>query len=191
MSKLTLKEIAKLVRTEITAKVKAGELPRGIKVSVRTDYYSMGCSLNVSVTALPEGFPLLNRARVAFENENPHWGYWNMPEETRERFSAEGRQVLAVLNAIVDEYHYSRRHDFPNDDIVDQNFHKSVDIGGDLERSDRKRVEAELRAEQQAAEAAAATVVAPALVEPTAVPAAAPAAKPRVYLRAVIGNRVG
>jgi hypothetical protein len=59
-------EIAKLIRNDIKAAVKAGKLPTGIKVSVTTDTYSMGSSIRVSVRELPAGYPLHNPARIAY-----------------------------------------------------------------------------------------------------------------------------
>lgn len=42
-------DIAKLVRADIKAAVKSGALPAGLKVRVRIDRFSMGCSLDVVV----------------------------------------------------------------------------------------------------------------------------------------------
>lgn len=173
MSKLSLTEIAKLVRSDIAAAVKAGELPKGIKVSVRGKHFSMGCSLNVAITALPAGVPVLNAAHVKWHKENPHAGMWNLPAGVRERHAPEATAVLAKVEAIVDAYHTSRRHEAPNDDIVDVNFYKHVDISHELEGADRARIEAELAAAKTAAEAA-----------PVAPAATRAAVLPRYFLRA-------
>jgi hypothetical protein len=50
--------IAKLVRIDIRAAIKAGNLPKGLKCSVRIDRYSMGQSLDVTVKACPGACPL-------------------------------------------------------------------------------------------------------------------------------------
>lgn len=69
---LDVKDIAKMLRKDIKAAVKAGKFPKGMKTSVRISRYSGGCSIDVTVKALPESFPLLNPEWVRFMRDNPN-----------------------------------------------------------------------------------------------------------------------
>ena len=49
---LPLKEVAKRIRADIKRMIRAGTLPRGLKVSVRTEHHN---AIRLNITALPEG----------------------------------------------------------------------------------------------------------------------------------------
>lgn len=179
-TKLSLKEIAKCVRSDIKAAIKSGDLPQGLKVSVRIDHYSMGCSLDVNVTAMPEDKTFHNPKNIAFFEANKHAPSFHYPEDAREQYTPEMMAILAKLEAIVDVYHDDRSYSEPGGDrIYIVNFSKNVGIYWELRHSDRERVEAKLAAERAAAElAAAAPIEAPA-------PKLSPAEKPRFRVLAI------
>lgn len=143
---LPLKEIAVRVRADIKAAIKAGKLPV-FKVSVRTDCYSMGCSLDVVVTAVPAGYLVANAAHVAWEMENPHSYFGAAPEAARSNINARAAKDLETLDAIVRKYH--RDDSDMMTDYYSVNFAKRVGFGSDLRRAQ----EDELRASLQAPEA--------------------------------------
>ena len=132
---LDVKDIAKLVRADIKAAIKAGKLPKGIKCSVTIDRYSMGQSLRVNVQACP-GI-VLSTARIAFEMTNPH-AYCDIG-----RFSAHGTRVLDAITAIVEAYNYDN-----SDTITDyhcNNFHTSVEFSNALENMQRSEMATAMR----------------------------------------------
>ena len=117
--------IAKLVRADIKAAVKAGTIPAA-KYGVRTERYSGGQSLKVNVSAL--SFEVLSEERVLLEHDEPHayhGGHW----------MSEGAKALEkALDAICDAYN------FDGSDIQTDYFHVNfyanvtVDYDGDAER---------------------------------------------------------
>jgi hypothetical protein len=50
---LSTTEIAARFRADVKTATKAGDLPKGMKLSVKTSYYSMGSSINVRIKSLP------------------------------------------------------------------------------------------------------------------------------------------
>ena len=126
-------EIAKCIRADIAAAVKAGEIP-AVKVSVRVSRYSMGQSVNVTISAVPAGFPVLNPARVRADIERPH-DYNPIP-----RLSALASFVVDEVEAIA--LAYQRAETDTMADYRNANFALSVDFSGDVESADRARVAA-------------------------------------------------
>lgn len=111
---LDIAQIAKLVRADIAAAIASGELPAGLKCSVRISRYSMGRSLSVIVTEAP------------FAERCTEWecsvGRSNglcMPWLTRVAYN-----VTATLEAIVAAYNYDRSE--PETDYYCERFHGSV-----------------------------------------------------------------
>jgi hypothetical protein len=152
----SITEIAALIRADIKAALKSGALPAGVKVSVAKG--SSGSSINVYVTALPAGFPLLSEIRIAHELAHPQSWHCMPRGEWCEMHAPESAAVLATIEAIVDAHYTSSRYESGGDTIYNCNFHKRVGFDSDLERADRARIEAKLTA---------------------------PVIKPRFYVRAV------
>lgn len=90
--------IAKLVRADIKAAIKAGKLPRGTKTSVRTSRFSGGESLTVVIKSVP-GARVLSRRRMQLELDDPHRSYHLEP-----LYSKEGKRILGVVENIVKAY---------------------------------------------------------------------------------------
>jgi hypothetical protein len=102
-------EVAKLIRSDIKAGVKAGTLPKA-KYSVTCDSYSGGCSIYIRVSAV-EGIPVYNADRLVFEHQDPH-AYCDMA-----LYSVE---MVGALKAL-DDIHAS--YNFDGSDTQSDYFH--------------------------------------------------------------------
>lgn len=138
-SKLSTKEIAALLRTELKAAVKAGKFPTGTKFSVRYRSYSGGSSIDISVTALPAGFALHNPERVRFEVEHPHEYVVDFHYPI---FTPEAKALLASVKAMMDAYNYDRSD--IQSDYFDVAFYGHAQYDSDLTRGDYNRIKSEL-----------------------------------------------
>lgn len=98
---LDIAEVAKLVRKDLKAAIKAGQLPTDAKFSVRIDRYSMGQSLDVRVT-------LLDRpARVAIDD--PRSSVHNDPryvDHPARLATTEAANITSTITAIIAAYNY-------------------------------------------------------------------------------------
>jgi hypothetical protein len=142
-------EHAKQIRSEIKAAIKAGRIPVGTKTSVRSDSYSGGSAIRVEIVAVPAGFEVLSRAQVAFyARMGNRGGFYDMNHEERERHTPAAKALFATINEIVSAHHDDRSYREPGGDMIsNQNFHKSIQFGTDLEIAERERIERELAAE--------------------------------------------
>jgi len=95
---LPLSEVAKMVRKDIKAAVKAGKLPKGIKVSVRTQ---RGYSLDCEIKAVP--FNPSNLDRVVWDIAAPA----NSNDCPPVLLSEEAYKVLRTVEEIVAAYNRS------------------------------------------------------------------------------------
>lgn len=91
-------EIAKLIRADIKAAVKAGSLPKA-KYSVTCRSYSGGGSIDIHVSEA-EGIRVYNVERLLFEHDEPH-AYCAL-----DVYSAEMMAVVETLDAIHASYNY-------------------------------------------------------------------------------------
>lgn len=131
-------DIAKAVRADIAAAIKSGALP-AIKVSVKTDRFSMGTSIDVRVREIPAGWLVYNpdyvRALVRFE-ATPEGG----------AKSRDVQNLLAALESIAREY--QRDNSSSQDDHTDVNFHLSVELDPSVGSEEYKALEKKFRAER-------------------------------------------
>lgn len=97
---LSTTEIAKLVRKDIKALIASGELPKGIKTSVRTAYFAGGSSLDVEVTELPAGTPVWNPEYLVAESRDEHYC------RGIKHHSVKLASILAALEKVVASYNY-------------------------------------------------------------------------------------
>lgn len=123
-------EIAKSVRADIKAAIKAGELP-AIKVGVTVSRYAGGRSLRLNVTACP--VDIMNPARVLADAANPH-AY----PTVREVHTEEGRAILAHLESIVGAYNFDGSD--TQSDYFHVNFYAHVGFSSELERAQRAAI---------------------------------------------------
>jgi hypothetical protein len=105
---LDITEIAKRLRREIKAAVKAEELPK-CKYSVRISRYSMGQSLHVSITETP--FPVHNRRYLELEHDILHCddgrshGMYIERDETQ-RWTQEAIDLIPKVKALANQWNY-------------------------------------------------------------------------------------
>ena len=137
-------QIAKAIREDIKAAVKAKELPKA-KYSVTTDKYSMGSSITVVVSRLP--FRTINPDAYRVDR-GANWVTFDSAR-FRSRFTPEAQAVERKLNAIVGAYHWDRSDS--STDYYDERFARHVNITED--KAEWKKVEAAKIAAARAAEA--------------------------------------
>ena len=113
---LNIVEIAKRVREDI----KAAGFPKGLKCSVRISKFSMGQSLHVNVTAIPEGFAIVSLASVRAEMEGRE-----LPGRDSSRTPA-AKQIVATLEGIVAAY--NRDDSDSQVDHFDTNFYSHIGV---------------------------------------------------------------
>lgn len=118
---LTSAQIAAFIRADIKAAQKSGGLP-AMKVSIRSERYSMGQSVTVRVSE--PSFEVLNPARAEWERANPNGLFRDAPD----RYTPRARQILGRLEAIAAEYVRSETESAS--DLHNTNCHMS--IGYDL-----------------------------------------------------------
>lgn len=139
---LDIAEIAKIVRKDIKAAIKAGLLPK-VKTSVRISRFSGGCSLDVYVKTFPEGFDVANRGRVLFEMDNGPYVHCRIP-----LLSVEATRVVKTLEAIVNAYNFDKSDTMT--DYFHVRFYGHVNVEGGVRGEDVERIKAEI-AEERAA----------------------------------------
>jgi hypothetical protein len=118
---LSTTEIAARIRADIKGAIAAGELPRGIKVSVRTSYFSGGSSIDLKITAFP--------GRILRAGHDHARGFENY-------FTPEAYQAKKTLQAIMDAYN----HDGSDitTDYFDVRFYGHAEFDWRLEQAERK-----------------------------------------------------
>lgn len=90
-SNLTTTSIAKPVRKEIAALKKAGTLAKGWKISVRSEYFSMGSAIRLSIVEIPADVEPWNQERT---------------DRTEARYSPEVVRVQKLILDIVAAYNH-------------------------------------------------------------------------------------
>jgi len=130
-----LTEVAKKLRGDIKAAVKTGKLPKGLKVSVRKDHNS----IDLTVTALPEGFTIHNREWVRDEHEGTdrRFGFG------LGRLSPEAKALTGTVQAMAAAYNYDGSD--IQTDYFDVNFYGGyLRFESKLEKADKARLLAEM-----------------------------------------------
>lgn len=111
--------IAKRIREDIKAAIKARELPKA-KYSVRTDKYSMGSSITVEASSLP--FPVINPDAYRVD-PGAKWVTFDSANHCS-RFTPKAQKVEQKLSAIVDSYHWDRSDSMT--DLYNERFAKYI-----------------------------------------------------------------
>jgi hypothetical protein len=132
-------EIAKLFRGDVKAAVAAGELPKGLKLSVRVSRYSGGSSINVHVKACP-GVSVINPGHVLANEAIPYKYVEDM--RIRHMYTDAGRALLAKLEALLEAY--NRCESDLQSDYYNTKFYAHVSFHSELTRAERAAVVAEL-----------------------------------------------
>lgn len=122
---LTNTQIAALIRADLKAATKAGEIPMGFKYSVRKS----GNSIDLEIVAVPAGFRILSETALRGE-----YG----PERYRQ--TEEARALLDKLKAI----HGAYNHDGSDiqSDYFDVNYYGHPKFDWQLEDAERTAAEA-------------------------------------------------
>lgn len=102
---ITTTEIAKRVRADIKAAVKTGTLPKGIKVSVRTDYFSGGSSIDARITTFPG---TVIKPEVIGPNGKIDWNAVELNRFGDEPgiYTKPVREAVALIEAILSDYNF-------------------------------------------------------------------------------------
>ena len=124
---LDVAEIAKRMRADI----KALGLAAGIKTSVRTRRYSGGQAIDINITALPEGFPILCDATASWYKQFPGREH-DAPGYMDNQRSDELRTLIRQLERIHGSY--NRDNSDSMTDYFDVRFYGSVSLDWEVRR---------------------------------------------------------
>ncbi len=125
---LSSTEIAVRVRGDIKAAIIAGNLPRGLKVSVRTKYFAGGSSITCEVTAVPVGMRALSVEFLRDEIRSSPWA----------RYTHEAKDVLDKIEALLNAYNFDGSDS--QSDYFHVNFYTHVKFAFDLEQAERRAI---------------------------------------------------
>lgn len=128
--KASTTEIAQRFRADVKAAQAAGDLPVGLKLSVRTHLYSMGSSINVKVVAVPAGFRILNPDRLAADRAAPHAPPGHLPI-----FTPLATGLITILERMLNAYNHDGSD--TRTDYFDVKFHSHVLFASELENAER------------------------------------------------------
>lgn len=137
-SSLSLAQIAANVRAAVKAAIKGGAIPKGTKVSVRSETYSGGGAIRISITAVPDGFAILNAERVAHDLANP---CACLPEYMMARYTPEASALLSTISAFASDYNYDRS-DIQRDYFCVNFYDGRAKFSHELESAERSTLEA-------------------------------------------------
>ena len=126
---LPIAEISKLIRSDLKAAVKSGNLPAGLKTSVRLERFSGGRSIDVIVTALPEGWVILEPAFEAWQKQNPHAPYSEFDGEAQTK---KHRELLSKLRELANRY--NRKNIDTMSDYFNVRYYSDVTVSSEAEQ---------------------------------------------------------
>lgn len=124
------KDIAKLIRQDINEAIKSGALPKGLKVSI-----SLARNLDPIITALPEGFELINPEYLAYAAENPHDYHQRPPYYTHEAMV-----LIQALEGYTNAYNYDNSD--PMSDFYNRLYGGSVSVDYELKKATEDAIKA-------------------------------------------------
>jgi hypothetical protein len=140
--------IAKLVREDIKAAVKAGTLPRA-KYSVRKRDYAGGGSIDISFSHVEGDFVLFNEERVRFDIATKDREFTYMPI-----YSEQAKALTDALDAILNAYNFDGSESQVDYFHVRFYGHAKVEWQWEAEvrKATRARIEAEMAAPKVSAQ---------------------------------------
>jgi hypothetical protein len=130
--KMTTTEIAKAFRSDVKAAKKAGKLPKSLKLSVRTEYFSMGSSIDVRVKSAP--FALVSADNVLFCAARPN----ETPDRDLHRYTPEAQDLLETLSGMLNAY--NEKDIDSQTDYFNVRFWDHTEIDHDTERNERDAI---------------------------------------------------
>jgi len=133
---LSTKQIAAKFRLDVKAGIEAGELPKGLKLSVRYESFSGGSAIRVKIKEVP--FRVRNPERVIHDIGNPHEF---VPEFHLPSWTPEAKALKDQLEAMLAAYNYDGSE--IQVDYFNVKFYGGVDWAWELESGERKEIEAE------------------------------------------------
>jgi hypothetical protein len=129
---LDITEIAKRMRADI----KALNLDKGFKVAVRTQRYSGGQSIDIRVTAVPEGFRILSDKAASWVKQFPRMEH-RAPFPNSDWNSEELNTVMASLKRI--HASYNRNNSDSMTDYFDVRYYGGADLDWQISRDCKAR----------------------------------------------------
>jgi hypothetical protein len=136
---LSTTQIAARYRADIKAAIKTGALPKGLKLSVRSEYFAGGSAIRASVTACP-AFRVMNPERVIADIEQPHV----YKDRQHLIHTTEAIALLKTLESMLNAYNFDG-----SDSSVDYfhvNFYGHPNFAGKLESAEREEIREEYEA---------------------------------------------
>jgi len=134
---LETKDIAKLIRADIKAAIKSGAFPKDMmRVSVRTELYSMGSAIHIGLKKVPSSWNLLNKAFFKCFKENPYGSMVDFPEHAQKRYSSEVTGILKALENIGNTYNRNEI-DLEPTDYSNVRFHLHVGVDENILEKER------------------------------------------------------
>jgi hypothetical protein len=125
--KLDIADIAKLIRADIKTAIKSGDLPKGLKVSVRIHRYSLGQSIKAYVKKLPEGWLIETKEYREWKNNKSPYSILDIPFKNR-GISLEHSDMMRKLEDIGNAYNRKNTDSMSDYFDVDYYFFASVSI---------------------------------------------------------------
>jgi|GEM_PF-1869061 len=119
-------EISKLIREDIKSAKKRGQLPGTLKVSVKTDYFAGGSSIDLKITALPDGQTLISPEWIVATDNGKNGNYHGVP-----RYTPPVQRWIDLLKEIHSSY--NRDNSDSMSDYFSVNYYGDVSIDWKLE----------------------------------------------------------
>ena len=124
------KDIAKVLRKTFKDAAKSGDIPKEVKLSIRSSYNS----IDIDIKALPDSIPVFSDEFIQWEVEKEdRWG--SLPGNIS-RHSTEMQALTRFIKDHANAYNYDRSDTMT--DYFDTNFYLSVRVDHDLESRVKK-----------------------------------------------------
>lgn len=98
-SEMSTTDIAKQIRAWVKGQKKSGNFPKGLKVSVRSQYFSGGSAIRIYITALPTDWEVFNRKYVELTSTRGHPNMHPYPSRYTERVEKIRAEIMSYVNS--------------------------------------------------------------------------------------------
>ena len=132
---LSTTEIAKRLRQDVKAARENGELPRELRLSVKTKYFSQGSSIDVSIVAWPDNLLIFDPERIILEHDNPATFH---DETNNPIYTAEGLALIRKLEGMLRVFNFDGSQ--PQSDYFHVNFYGSVTVDWEAAKLLREKI---------------------------------------------------
>jgi len=135
-SKISTTEIAKRFRKQVSQGKKGKgvgqDIPKDVKLSVKTQYFAGGSSINVNIKEIPRSWSLFNADFIKTEKDE-----YGRPLNYRgEMWSPEVLGLLELLQGMLNSF--NRQNIDAMSDYFDVNFYGFVGVDWELEKEERE-----------------------------------------------------